>query len=240
MRPRSPSRWLHRALCVVGLLGLLVAGCVVSPQPEPPSIVASLLSIETSGGGVMLRGAAGAVTPGGSALDTLDLDGKAPAGSVTVAADGSFAIALAGVVTDAFRLQAFAGGLRSDPVDIASHTGLTGTPTLGLVTPPLAGCFTTAPALDIGPLAASSSTTVLLINGCASPVTVGAVSLRAGSPAFTLGAPATSLVMPPGSTSTFTVTFAPHAGDPVEDVVFVKIDAPETGRLALTVRGQSP
>ncbi len=202
--------------------------------------MAGLLSIESSSGGVTLRGAAGAVSPGGSALDTLDLDGKAPAGAVTVATDGSFAVALAGVVTDAFRLQAFSDGLRSDPVDVQSHTGLTGTPTLGRVTPPLAGCFTTAPALEIGPLAASSSTTVVLINGCASPVTVGAISLRAGSPAFTLGVPATPLVIPKGSSSTFTVTFAPHAGDPIEDVVFVEIDAPEAGRLALTVRGQIP
>ncbi len=46
--------------------------------------------------------------------------------------------------------------------------------------------------------------------------------------------------MPSRSTSTFTVTFDPHAGDPTEDIVFVQISAPETGRLPLTVRGKSP
>ncbi len=85
MRLQTPSRWLHSAFCLVGLL---FAGCVVSPQPEPPAIIANLLSVEADAAGdITLLGAAGSVTPGGSTLTTLDLDSTAPATSINVAAE---------------------------------------------------------------------------------------------------------------------------------------------------------
>jgi hypothetical protein len=46
--------------------------------------------------------------------------------------------------------------------------------------------------------------------------------------------------VPSQSTSTFTVTFDPQPGAPTEDIMFVQISAPESGRLPLTVRGQGP
>lgn len=238
MRLRPPSRWLHSAL---GLAGLLFAGCVVSPQPEPPSIIADLLSVEAGpDGGITLLGAPGAVTPGGSTLSTLDLEDKAPATSITVAGDGSFSQLLGGTLMDVYRLQAFSSGLRSDPLDIAGHTSLTGAPTIGPASRPLSGCFFLAPELEIGPLAPSTSATVVMTNTCTSDVTVGSITLRVGSPAFTIAPAGGALIVPSQGTSKFTVTFAPHAGDPTEDVVFVRIDAPQTGRLPLTVRGEIP
>jgi hypothetical protein len=214
---------------------------VVSPQPEPPSIIADLLSaVADAEGGITLLGAAGAVTPGGSTLITLDLDSKAPATSINVAGDGSFSLPLLGGLMDAYRLQAFSSGLRSDPLDITGQANLTGDPAVAPTTRPLASCFFLEPELEIGPLAASTSATVLMINTCASAVTVSGITLRAASPAFTLAPAGGALVMPPQSTSAFTVTFDPHPGDPTEDIVFVQISAPQSGRLPLTVRGQAP
>jgi hypothetical protein len=237
MRPCSPFRW-HR--CAVVIAGLLFAGCVVSPQPEPPSIDGSLLSIASNQGTVTLSGAPGAVKPGSSTLDALDLDAKAAPSSLTVAADGSFSVALTGAVDDAFRLQAFSGGLRSEPLDLQGHMGLMGGATLGPASRPLASCFSLTPALEIATLAPSTSATVVMTNDCTDPVTVGGVSLRLGSPAFTITPASAAQVIPAQSSRSFTVTFTPHPGDAVEDIVFVQIDAPESGRLPLTVRGESP
>jgi hypothetical protein len=141
---------------------------------------------------------------------------------------------------DVYRLQASSSGLRSDPLDVTGQTSLTGEPTLGPAERPLSDCLFLAPELEIGPLAAGTSTTVVMINTCTSGVTVGSIALRLGSPAFTLASAGGAVVVPPQGTSAFTVTFNPHPGDPTEDVVFVRIDAPALGRLPLTVRGESP
>lgn len=247
MRPRSPSRWprwLPGALC---LAGLLFSGCVVSPQPEPPSIIANLLTIDAESGmisgapgSVTLKGAAGAVQPGGSELSTVDLDTQDPAATITVADDGSFSVVLAGTSADQFRLQAFSSGLRSDPLDVTKASGLLGDKTAVLVTTPLESCFLLSPALEVGPIAASSSATVKMTNQCTDDVTVSGLSLRLGSPSFTVAPGTGPLVVPAQSTGTFTVTFAPQAGAPAEDILFVEMSAPSPGRRTLTVRGQDP
>ena len=245
MRPLPRSRWLSRAL---GLAGLLFAGCVVSPQPEPPSIVAPLLSLASRSSVVALQGGVGAVTPGGATLEMLDLDTSATATSVTVAEDGSFSLALSGAPADEYRFQAFSGPFRSDPLDIKSADD-TAIDTNGalLIMQPTLGCLRLAPAREIGFITSSpvgitksATVTVTLTNGCASDVTVGGFSLRAGSPAFTT-APATGpLVVTAGADSSFTVTFTPQAGASTEDVLFVQIDAPVKDRRPLTLRGFVP
>jgi hypothetical protein len=237
MRLRLPSRWLHSA---VGLVGLLFSGCVVSPQPEPPAIIASLLSIEGRYGSVTLKGSAGAVQPGGSDLSTIDLDTSDPAAAITVANDGSFSLVLAGTGTDEFRLQAFSGGLRSDPLDITRNAGLTGDGTAVLVTTPLDSCFLLAPALEVGPIAAFSSATVQMTNHCTDEVTVSGLSLRQGSPAFTITPGSGPLSIPAQGAGAFTVTFSPQPGAPTEDILFVELATPIPGRRSLTVRGQTP
>jgi len=237
MRLRLPSRWLHSAVCLVGLL---FSGCVVSPQPEPPSIIASLLSIEGRSGSVTLKGSAGAVQPGGSDLSTIDLDTSDPAAAITVANDGSFSLVLAGTGTDEFRLQAFSGGLRSDPLDITRNVGLAGDGTAVLVTTPLDSCFLLAPALEVGPIAALSSATVQMTNHCTDDVTVSGLSLRRGSPAFTITPGSGPLLIPAQGAGAFTVTFNPQPGAPTEDILFVELATPSQGRRSLTVRGQTP
>ncbi|MFS8070395.1 MAG: hypothetical protein ACMG6S_28870 [Byssovorax sp.] len=237
MRLQPPSRWLHSAFCLVGLI---FAGCVVSPQPEPPAIIASLLSIEGRPGSVTLKGAAGAVQPGGSELSTIDLDTSDPATAITVADDGSFSLVIAGTPADDFRLQAFSGGLRSDPLDVTSHSGLWGGGTTTLVVTPLESCFLLAPARELGPITASSSATVQMTNHCTDDVTVSGLDLRLGSPAFTIPPGTIPLVIPAQGAGAFTVTFNPQPGAPAEDILFVEMSAPVQGRRPLTVRGQTP
>jgi hypothetical protein len=247
MRPRSPSRWpgwLPSALC---LAGLLLSGCVVSPQPEPPSIIATLLTIEGEPGtiagdvgSVTLKGAAGAIQPGGSELSTVDLDTTDPAASITVANDGSFSLVLSGTTTDQFRLQAFSTGLRSKPVDVTRASALTGDGAAVLVAAPLESCFLFDPPFEVGPIAASAPATVEMTNHCTDDVTVSGLSFRRGSPSFTVTPGTGPLVIPAQGTGAFTVSFAPEAGAPTEDILFVEMSAPLAGRKTLTVRGKAP
>ena len=237
MRLRLPSRWLNSAFCLVGLL---FSGCVVSPQPEPPAIIASLLSIAERSGSVTLKGSAGAVQPGGSDLRTIDLDTSDPAAAITVADDGSFSLVLAGTGTDEFRLQAFSRGLQSDPIDVMRSSGLTSDGTAVLVSTPLESCFLLAPALEVGPIAASSSATVQMTNHCTDDITVSGLSLRQGSPAFKITPGNGPLSIPAQGAGAFTVTFNPQPGAPTEDVLFVEIATPSQGRRSLTVRGRAP
>src|SRR5262245_52821149 len=62
-RSASPRRWLLGALAVAASC---LGGCGVSPQPEPPSIDISLISLDAQGGTVTLTGSAGAVAHGAS------------------------------------------------------------------------------------------------------------------------------------------------------------------------------
>ncbi len=68
-----------------------------------------------------------------------------------------------------------------------------------------------------------------MANHCIDDVTVSGLSLRAGSPSFTLTPGAGPLVIPAQSTATFTVSFTPQAGAPAEDIVFVEMAKPVQG-----------
>lgn len=245
MRLLPPSSWLPRALCIAGVL---LGGCVVSPQPEPPAIDSSLLSIESTATATKLVGAPGAVTPGGGLLAQLDLDTTAAQTSGTVAADGSFAVPLSGTLSDEYRLQALLGGLRSAPLDVTGIKGISfGGDALAVVMRPLADCLVLTPALEVDfptsspvSISLSSSVTVTMSNGCTSDVTVGKFSLRAGSPGFSVSPATGPLVVPVGGKASFTVTFSPKAGGSTDDVLFVEIDAPVKTRRPLTLRGFVP
>src|SRR4051812_36693571 len=79
----------HGALAAVGLW---LSGCGVSPQPEPPGIDITRLTLEQVGASVTISGSAGAVTPGADTLSSLDLSSTAPGASIKVAANGSFSV----------------------------------------------------------------------------------------------------------------------------------------------------
>ncbi len=103
-----------------------VGGCVISPQPLPPSIDASKITMELTSsqpdGGeldrVIIVGSAGAVTPGGAQLRVNNLDSGDPASALIVGDDGSFWVMTPGRSGDVFRLRALHHDLWSEPVDI--------------------------------------------------------------------------------------------------------------------------
>ena len=187
----------------------------------------------------MLTGAAGAVTPGGSVLRALDLDVALPEAAVEVGADGRFTATVGGGLGHTYRLQAFAGGQRSEPLDVNYINGLTGGDGFARVDAPLGGCLLLDPALEIGPLAAGASAPLAIADRCPEDVVLSGFTLRLGSPAWAI-APAGPVTVPAGGERSFTVTFTPGPGDAPDDVLFVELEAPETGRRPLTLRGESP
>jgi hypothetical protein len=228
------GRRFHGALAAVGLW---LSGCGVSPQPEPPGIDITRLALGQDGANVILRGSAGAVTPGSSTLSSLDLSDTTPGSSISVAANGSFSLTSAGAFSDEYRLQAFADGLRSEPVDVTGVQGLMAGTQLAAAHRPLADCFLLAPALELGPVAAGASAKVTMSNHCAGDVTVGDFALRLGV-AWSVPASVTPIVVPAKGSASFTATYAPHPGDATDDVVFVDITAPEAGHRPITLRGE--
>ncbi|APR75106.1 Hypothetical protein A7982_00452 [Minicystis rosea] len=236
MPSRSCWRTIRGALLGAGLL---MAGCGVSPQPEPPSIDISLLELGKTESGALLTGSPGAVKPGGSTLTALDLDDVSPASSVVVAMDGSFSTPLTGDPLHVYRVQAELDTRLSDPLDVTGVMGIAPGPA-SEVKGPLAACLTLDPAREIGPLDAGDSVTVTLTSACANATTVGSLPLRLGSAAWSVAAPPLPLVIPASSSASFTVTFDPVGGDARDDILFVQITAPEMGRRPLTLRGKNP
>jgi hypothetical protein len=216
---------------------LAALGCGVSPQPEPPSIDLARIDFSNVEGVTGLRGSAGAVTPGGAALTTLDLDTTAPGSSVDVDFDGAFQIAVGGAQTDVYRLQAIAAALRSEPVDVTSVQGfMAGT---GLVSAPgpLASCLLLDPALELGPIAAGTTAAVTLVNHCTGVVTVGSLTLRVASPAWSVEPMTVPFDVAAGGSASFSVAYTP-SGAPVDDVVFIDVTAPTAGRRAISLKGR--
>ncbi len=240
--PRPTLRLLGALAMSAGLA--LAGGCGVSPQPEPPSFLPPSIDLSLVGfgsdeeGGLTLVGEPGAVT-NGATLGEIDLDATTDEVTGKVERDGSFVVALTGASTDVRRLQAHNRELSSDPVDVREVTGLQGGG--GLVKAPgaLDDCLFIAPDLELGPVAPGTTTMVKLINRCESAVTVSAVTLRQGSPAWGITA-ATPIDIPLQATRSFAVRYSPQPGDAIDDVLFVELTAPTTGRRAITLRGEAP
>lgn len=224
---------------------LLAAACGVSPQPEPPVHEPPVIDIERVsllgdvGAGLVLSGSEGAVLPGGSELRALHLDSAQPEVAVLVREDGSFEAAVGGAREHTFRLQAFLGELRSPPVDVMGVVSIVPDDRVVPVEAPLGDCLALDPPLEIGPLAAGEAEELRITNGCSSDVALSDLRLRLGSPAWTVS-PAAPATVPAGERRSFTVTFAPGPGDPGDDVLFVEIGDPVTGRRPITLRGRSP
>lgn len=168
---------------------MLAAGCVISPQPLPPSIDVSKITAELTSSGpdievldtVVLVGAPGAVSPGGAQLHAVNLDaGDGPIATV-VSADGSFQVSRPGLPADVFRLRAFHDGLWSEPADLVVpvEDGPVGPPDL-----PLAECLALDPAgtIDLGPvpLASTAEGSLEVRNGCREAVRIEALVLLLG------------------------------------------------------------
>jgi hypothetical protein len=187
----DPRHSILPALLGTGL-GLWLSGCIVSPQPEPPTIQPDRVWIELTSTNpddpeaefdtAVIHGEEGAVSPGGATLRVVDLDLAEEPRDATVEADGSFSVALGGRPGHVFRLRAEAHGLWSSPVDLVApeESGETLPPDV-----PLADClFVRAPeplafgAVIVGDIVAS---TVALENRCGEPARIESVRLRIGA-----------------------------------------------------------
>lgn len=218
----------------------LVAACAVSPQPEPPSIAAETVSILLDGSGVArVLGDPGTVTPPGAVVVARNLDAPMDPGPVQVVSgpDGSFQLELAGMEGESVRLQAVEGDVRSRPID------LVGPPPGMRPRPPMRPlpCFVVADGsyLDLGPVLVGDvqSARAQLRNDCPGEVVVEGVFPRPGSPGVFAMSGAPPVVIPPGTTRFFIVTFAPLEPGPVEALVDVRIGPPEPHLRPVTVIG---
>lgn len=218
---------------------MLAIGCGVSPQPEPPSITSSGISItQGADGTVALAGEQGAVRPGGGSISALDLSAIAPAVSATVADDGSFSLELAGMPDDSFRLQASRGGSLSHPVDVTAAEP--GGGLAELVTGPLDTCLSLADYVDFGRVVVGSVETnrIDMRNECDADVTVTSVVPLLGDGDFLPITGMPPIVIPSGASRSFVVTFAPSEPGPAEEVIDVELGTPEMGSRPITVLGE--
>ncbi len=218
---------------------LLLAGCVVSPQPSPPSdepsfdgdglVVAELSSMEDLAGIISFTAGPGTVDPGeGDVIVTNLANADAPS-VASVSADGSFTIALAGQPNDVIRFQVKQGDLRSEPFDVAIDATTQGLVEI-LDTP---SCLVLEPTRHLPLDGEGDSRSVLIRNECETRVTTQPPRLRRGEAGFTF-TPTQALVVEPGEVGIITVTSESAAGE-LEDVLLLDIVEPEPTRRAVTL-----
>jgi hypothetical protein len=144
------------------------AACIVSPQPEPPSVDVTRVTAELLvDDAVRFVGASGAVSAGGATLSIASLESAAARTLAAVADDGRFEAVLAGRPGQTFRLQPVDGDRRGAAVDVVVPDR--GGPVIPAA-PPEGECLTVEPAaaLDFGgvPIGDVAATTVILANAC--------------------------------------------------------------------------
>ncbi len=122
----------RRGARVATLLGVLLGGCVVSPQPSPPvhEPILDTGLVGVSGDPMVLRqqvflkGEPGAVEPAEGVVLVTNLDSADAPVVAEIKADGSFVAAVDASTDQVLRIQVKQGERRSEPVDLQ----LTGTP----------------------------------------------------------------------------------------------------------------
>lgn len=236
----SSSTHRYFALLAVAALGVL-ASCVVSPQPLPPSIDVSKLTIDPTSGTIRIHGNARAVT-GGATLSALPATGTGAAAQAAVAADGTFDAVVAPDPANVYRLEASLNGLLSEPVDISVPNGFNGFKAgpAAPVTPPYASCLRVQPspvavAGDVH-VGATAPIAIELENGCTQDLAVDDAHLRDGGVGFGLDT-AAPLTIPMGQTHAVSLHFTPGATSSVEDLLVVHFTGTDPGFVLVTVRG---
>lgn len=221
------------------LLVACVAGCGVNPIPEPPSApaligevigevcdVCDVRVVDLVGGPGSVRNA--------DIVQAVNLDGTAPPAVAEVGVDGSFVLSLEAVLGDEVRLQARRGEHRSEPEDRTVAIGA-----LESAPRPLADCFHVEPELVLPDAAVGEvSTGVLRIeHGCAAPLAIDAIALRAPAAEFIPGAPA-PVVLAPGEPIEVRVEHRPRASGAREEVLLIEVSSPAATRRAVTLFGR--
>lgn len=105
---------------------VLLSACVLSPQPEPPSIDTNKIAVtftdeepgEPDPDTVNVTGRAGAVSPGSVRLSIINIDDAQAWTEVDVDSDGSFEASLPGMPGNELHLQIIYEGQRLDPVHV--------------------------------------------------------------------------------------------------------------------------
>ena len=234
----SPTRRYIGLLAVAAFASL--ASCVVSPQPLPPSIDVSKLTVDPTSGTIRIHGNAKAVT-GGATLSALAATGTAAATQAHVAADGTFDAVVTPDPANIYRLEASLNGLFSEPVDI-SVPNVNGF-AAGLAekaAEPYASCLHVQPspvavAGDVH-LGATTSIAVDLQNGCAQDLAIDDAHLRNGGAGFGLDT-AAPLTIPMGQTQAVSLHFKPATASSVDDLLVLHFTGTDPGFVLVTVRG---
>jgi hypothetical protein len=216
-------------------------GCVVSPQPLPPSIDVSKLTVDPQTGTIHIHGDARAVTSGAS-LSLLAATGTGAPSRVQVAPDGSFDALVQPDPANLYQLEASLHGLFSEPVDIAAPMGFNGFKPGPAQTAaqPYASCLRVqpSPAAELGDVhvGATSSVAIELENGCTQDLAVDDVRLRDGGVGFGLDTQA-PLAIPAGQVRAVSLHFTPGSTSSVEDLLIVHFTGTDPGFVLVTLRG---
>jgi hypothetical protein len=232
------NRLGHIAACLLWL----IAGCSISPVPEPPVTQPTLDgrvdigSCATCDGPLFLQGGPGAVGDA-TTIWAVDLDQTTAPAFAGVASDGSYKLYMDGNVGDEIRLQARRGELRSTPVDIVVGNDSP----LALAPRPLADCFKVITDLVFGSQLAGAKTSraIVLTQTCGAPLTLSRIALRVASSAFILTAPATPVALESGAELTVEVSYTAQPGAVDEEILLVETSAPSKDRRAIALAGNA-
>ncbi len=231
------SNAVEWALRGASLLLLLAASCVVSPQPIPPGDEPDLdgdgiTVVETSAediiGLISFTAAANTVDPATGQVIVTNLETADAPSFVSVQADGSFSVALAGAPTDVIRFQV-KQALRSQPVDLR----IDATAQAVVLVEDTPSCFVIEPARYAPLEGAGDAVSLVLRNDCEADVRIATPRLRRGQASFTFS-PTDSLSIEPGGVSFITVQRESSDGE-VEDVLLLDVIEPEPTRRAITL-----
>ncbi len=213
---------MTRPLALWGLV-LGLAGCGITPVPDPPEFDPGLATVAPDDmGTIVVTGMPGAAS-GQVVVVNLET-GDEPA-TATAAEDGSFTIRIGGQRGDVVRVQARGDGARTESADYSAG----GTE----VFPQNTGCLQGPREIDAGVLSAGERVRVRIENGCVDVTDLDRVLLRRGVFAIATTTP-TTVGIPPGMD--FDVELQPPAAPGLyEDVLLVYPTAGTIDRIAVSL-----
>jgi hypothetical protein len=219
--------WFRQLFAVI-TLGL--GGCIVSPQPNPPSLDPQAVTVFVDPAGlmdsVMVRGGPGSVLPPEGAIVALNLDTAEPPTAEPVNEDGSFVAIVRVTGDDELRVQVRNGSARSAPFDFRFRTD-------GTIIPserPLRDCLRVAPASELD-LGTRSTASVAIDNGCSHPIAFLPSRIRGGGP-FSVVTDVTALAA--GESALLRVSAEPAPGAR-EEVLLIETSDPPGDRRPITL-----
>lgn len=239
MRGRRHCGWLVRWVATTAsALALQACQGNISPQPEPPirgafdidfgQVEATVDSYTNHPAG--LRGGPGSAKPPGATLRAVNLEDVQDPVETVIQQDGSFEVLFSVAIGDEVRVQILANEQRSEPFDVRVVDD-EAPPTR--VVHPLA-CLTISPALELDLV--SGAGVLRVENDCAEAVLLDEPALRRpvqGVRAAVMDWPATVAA---GGSLSVPLEVDGTAPPELEEIVFLRVLAPENDRRAITLR----